>query len=690
MNFRFTSRDNRAGGAGNNSDDMIVTVNATAGPFAVTAPNTAVSYPGGSTQTVTWNVAGTTANGVNTANVDILISQDGGNSWNMLLAATPNDGTQAVAMPTTASTQNRIMIKGTNHIFFDVSNANFTITSGGTADTVAPSAPTNLAASGTTQSSTNLAWTASTDNVGVTGYDVYQNSVYKATTSSANYTVTGLTASTAYSFYVIAKDAAGNSSAASNTVNVTTLSATATYCASQGNSIADERIGRVQFNTIDNSIATTAGYTDFTSISTTVNKGSSYAITVTPQWTGSTYPEGIAVWIDYNNDKDFADAGELAYSRAASTATPATGSIMIPATAVTGATRMRVSLKYNGIPTACEAFSYGEVEDYTVNIQAGVADSTPPSAPTSLAASGTTSSATSLSWTASTDNVGVTGYDIYQNSVYRATTTSTNYSATGLSEATAYSFYVIAKDAAGNASSASNTINVTTLANAVSYCASQGNSVADEKIQRVQFNTINNPSTGGTGYTNFTSVSTNVTRGSAYTITITPQWTSTVYNEGYAVFIDYNGDGDFTDSGETAYTRTATNATSVSGSITIPATAVLGTTRMRVSMKYNGVPTACETFSYGQVEDYTVVIGSAAREEGAAGLEFSVYPNPVNGQSLFVNISGSYRILSTLGQEISKGQILESGIPVSNLSSGVYLIEVTSENGKGIRRFIRQ
>jgi hypothetical protein len=75
FNFRLTVRDNRAGGSGNNSDDMVVTVNATAGPFTVNSPNTAVSYAGGSTQTITWAVAGTTANGVNCANVDIFYPQ---------------------------------------------------------------------------------------------------------------------------------------------------------------------------------------------------------------------------------------------------------------------------------------------------------------------------------------------------------------------------------------------------------------------------------------------------------------------------------------------------------------------------------------------------------------------------------------------------------------------------------------
>ncbi|MFT3793688.1 reprolysin-like metallopeptidase [Flavobacterium sp.] len=550
MNFRFTVRDNRAGGSGNNSDDMIVTVNGTAGPFSVSSPNTAVSYVGGSSQTITWAVAGTTANGVNCANVDILISHDGGNTWNMLLAATPNDGTQAVTIPNVAGTQNRIMVKGTNHIFFDVSNTNFTITAGST-DTVAPSAPTNLAASGTTQTTTNLSWTASTDNVGVTGYDVYQNGVFKANTASTSYAVTGLTASTAYSFYVRAKDAAGNASANSNTVNVTTL--------------------------------------------------------------------------------------------------------------------------------------------------APAPDTTAPSTPTNLAASGTTTTTTNLSWTASTDNVAVTGYDVYQNGAFKANTASTSYAVTGLTAATAYSFYVIAKDAAGNSSAQSNTVNVTTGSVTLTYCTSAATNTNDERIGRVVFGTINNPSTGTAGYENFTALSTNVTRGTSNTITITPTWTGTVYSEGYAVFIDYNQDGDFTDSGETVYTRSATTTTPVSGSFTIPATAALGATRMRVSMRYNAVPSACGSFTYGQVEDYTVNIVSAAREmeetiENTAKLNISLYPNPVKGD--VINVSnvdaGSFRIVNMLGQEVSKGKVENGTVPVSNVQAGTYLLEVTANGQSDVKRFIKQ
>ncbi|MCT2563782.1 zinc-dependent metalloprotease [Chryseobacterium herbae] len=127
LNFRFTVRDNRAGGAGNNSDDALITVNGTAGPFSVSSQNSATTYTGGSSQTVSWNIAGTTANGVNTANVDILWSTDSGNTWTTLLAATPNDGSQAVTIPNLSTTTGRIMVKGSNHIFFDVNNANIKV-----------------------------------------------------------------------------------------------------------------------------------------------------------------------------------------------------------------------------------------------------------------------------------------------------------------------------------------------------------------------------------------------------------------------------------------------------------------------------------------------------------------------------------------------------------------------------------
>ncbi|WP_336687597.1 reprolysin-like metallopeptidase [Chryseobacterium bernardetii] len=371
LNFRFTVRDNKAGGSGNNSDDAVITVNSTAGPFAVTSQNAATTYAGGSSQTVTWDVAGTTANGVNTANVDILWSTDNGNTWTTLLSATPNDGSQAVTIPNVSTTTGRIMVKGSNHIFFDVNNANISVNAGsGTPDTVAPTAPT-LAASGTTSISTNLSWSGATDNVGVTGYDVYMGTSLIGSTASTTYTVTSLTPSTTYSFSVKAKDAAGNASSSSNTVNVTTLAGggTVTYCSASASNTADERIGNVKFGTINNTSTGTAGYENFTSVSTNVTRGTAYTLSITPVWTSTKYSEAYAVYIDYNGNGSFADSGELVWTKTGSTTSPVTGSVTIPSTAVLGTTRMRVMMKYSSVPTSsCEAYTYGQVEDYTVNI----------------------------------------------------------------------------------------------------------------------------------------------------------------------------------------------------------------------------------------------------------------------------------------------------------------------------------
>ncbi|MCY0968396.1 reprolysin-like metallopeptidase [Chryseobacterium wangxinyae] len=370
LNFRFTVRDNRAGGSGNNSDDSRITVNSTAGPFVITSQSTTTTYTGGSSQNVTWNVAGTTSNGVNAANVDILWSTDNGNNWTTLLTATPNDGSQAVTIPNVSTTTGRIMVKGSNHIFFDVNNANISVNAGsGSTDTVAPTAPT-LSASGTTSSSTNLSWSGATDAVGVTGYDVYQGSALVGSTASTTYTVTSLTPSTTYSFTVKAKDAAGNISTASNTATVTTLvGSTVTYCTAAATNTADERIGNVKFGSINNTSTGTAGYENFTSISTNVTRGTANTISITPVWTSTKYNEAYSVYIDYNKDGDFTDSGELAWTKTGSQTTPVTGSITIPSTATLGNTRIRVMMQYNSVPSSsCGSYTYGQVEDYTLNI----------------------------------------------------------------------------------------------------------------------------------------------------------------------------------------------------------------------------------------------------------------------------------------------------------------------------------
>ncbi|MDR3025299.1 reprolysin-like metallopeptidase [Chryseobacterium sp.] len=379
LKFRFTVRDNRAGGSGNNSDDAVITVNGTAGPFSITsqnviptAQNSALTLAGGSSQTVTWDVAGTTANGINTANVDILWSGDNGNTWTTLLAATPNDGSQAVTIPNVSTIKGRLMVKGTNHIFFDVNNANITVNVSGSSDVTAPKAPV-LTASGTKPTSTKLSWSGATDNVGVTSYVVYRGGTYLGSTTSTSYTVNNLTPSTTYSFTVKSKDAAGNLSVTSNTAAVTTPATMVEPYCDVNSTFSDEvRFTNVKFGTINNSATFWGGYKDFTSLSTNVTKGATYpiSITINTQTPADYYAlDYFNAYIDFNQDGVFGSNEFVwGYKRRGTDATTVQGNIEIPSDALSGATRMRIVRVDNIYGQSCGINDGGQAVDYTVNI----------------------------------------------------------------------------------------------------------------------------------------------------------------------------------------------------------------------------------------------------------------------------------------------------------------------------------
>ena len=101
---------------------------------------------------------------------------------------------------------------------------------------------------------------------------------------------------------------------------------------------------------------------------TNVNLGQSYPLSIVPSmsWSGRLTDAYCRVWIDYNGNKIFEDTEKVFEGRAQN---PFTGNVVIPATANTGNTRMRVSLKWGSLPTACENYIPGEVEDYTISIR---------------------------------------------------------------------------------------------------------------------------------------------------------------------------------------------------------------------------------------------------------------------------------------------------------------------------------
>ncbi len=376
LNFRLTVRDNAAGGGANNSDDMAITVNGTAGPFVVNSPNTNVTWNAGTTQTVTWDVAGTTGNGINAANVDIYLSTDGGDTYTIALASgVPNDGSHDITVPNNVGTQNRIMVRGSNNIFFDISNANFSIEGAVVCNATTPA---SLAASNVATNSATLSW----DAVPGASYDLDYRQVGAGSWTTVSVTgvshaLSGLNPTTQYEARVRSKCPDNATSAYSATINFTTTDVQLNYCDSASTNVNDEYISNVQLNTINNSSGAQF-YSDFTNISTTLTKGEQYTITVTPTWTGTVYNEAYSVWIDYNRDGDFNDAGEQVWTQSPTKTTPVSGSFTIPSGAIESSTRMRVSMKYNGVPTSCESFTYGEVEDYTVIIASATPDTTAP------------------------------------------------------------------------------------------------------------------------------------------------------------------------------------------------------------------------------------------------------------------------------------------------------------------------
>ncbi|WP_422090411.1 M14 family zinc carboxypeptidase [Tenacibaculum ovolyticum] len=652
------------------------------------------------------------------------------------------------------------------------------------------SIPNSITTSNITSNTAKINW----NNVPSANYDLRYRKIGTSNWSvvtdivGATHNITNLSPSTEYEVQVRSKCDTNNTSAYSASVNLTTTAIN--YCTSKGANVNDEYIQKVVLGTINNTSTGGNGYSDHTSISTNLTKGETNTITITPKWTGTAYDEGYGVWIDYNKDGDFSDANETVWTKAKSKTTPVSGTFTVPTSAIEGPTRMRVILKYNATPVACEAsFSYGEVEDYTVTIIGAAPDTQAPTAPSSLASSNITETSLTLNWVASTDNVAVTSYDVYNGSTKIGTTTNaTTYNVTGLTAATAYTFSVKAKDAAGNISLASNTLNVTTNApdtqapnapidvtasnitqttatlnwtastdnvavtayevfngatsiaivsgtsanitgltantsytytvkakdaagnvsipssnvtfttlNAViNYCASKGNRVTYEWIDYVSFGGMTNTTAANGGYGDFTSKIATVTKGSTTQLVVSAGFNNSAYSEFFTVWIDYNQNGTF-ETNEKVMSNSSNSATNRSSNVTIPTTALLGATKMRVSMKYNSASTACETFADGEVEDYTVnITDNISRQTNiltSSDSHYIIYPNPAASFITIKNLDlkrTTFKITNAIGQLVKSGRLINDNfIDILSLKKGVYLIEINDGGKKTIKKFIK-
>ncbi|MFM8596160.1 MAG: GEVED domain-containing protein [Flavobacteriales bacterium] len=148
-------------------------------------------------------------------------------------------------------------------------------------------------------------------------------------------------------------------------------------CTASG--VCDEYINNVNFNTINNTSACgNNGYSDFTNNTTSLAQGNTYTLTITPAIVNNTTANAytndeIAAWIDFNNDFDFNDAGEQVAYVLVATGWTNTFNVTIPLNSVTGQVRMRVRISYqpDGAINPCGTSTYGETEDYVVNLTSG-------------------------------------------------------------------------------------------------------------------------------------------------------------------------------------------------------------------------------------------------------------------------------------------------------------------------------
>src|SRR6266571_4973803 len=280
-------------------------------------------------------------------------------------------------------------------------------------DTVAPSTPTGLLASAVSSSQINLSWTASTDNVGVTGYRVYRAGTLMATLGAVtNYQNTGLSVSTSYSYTVQAIDAAGNASAQSASASATTQAAPDTIAPSVPTGLTGTAVSSTQINLT---------------------------------WNPSTDNVAVASYQVYLNDALMANTTVTSFQH----------------------TGLTPGTTYNYRVSAADAvpnYSAWTATPVSVTTPAA-ADTVAPSTPTGLLASAVSSSLINLSWAASTDNVGVTGYRVYRAGALLVTLGAVSiYQNSGLTPSTTYSYTVEAFDAAGNASAQSVSASATTQA----------------------------------------------------------------------------------------------------------------------------------------------------------------------------------------------------------------------------------
>ena len=171
--------------------------------------------------------------------------------------------------------------------------------------------------------------------------------------------------------YEVSLTAANTAGSNTKTVSafITVTAPNCTYCGASASNSTYEYIDQVQLGSFSYTSGNNGGYSDNTGQTIQVTSGQNYTVNLTPGFSGASYTETFRIWIDYNKDCDFDDAGELVFEGSGSSLV--SGSVTIQAGLSNLNTQMRVAMQYNGASASCGSFTYGEVEDYAIQIQEG-------------------------------------------------------------------------------------------------------------------------------------------------------------------------------------------------------------------------------------------------------------------------------------------------------------------------------
>jgi PKD repeat protein len=450
----------------------------------------------------------------------------------------------------------------------------------------------------------------------------------------------------------------------------------------------DEYITSVSVGTINNTGTACAGYVS-TGMSTDVYEGNSYNLLVTP---ATPYEDDeIGAWVDWNDDGDFSDVDEeiLYVLIDLATTFPVGVNFSVPAGTAVGPKTLRVRISYSpdGAITPCGNSTYGEIEDYILNVDV---PSAPPVADFSSSATVAQANNTILMTDLSTDGPTSWAWSI---------SPATGWSFAGGTDATsqypqilftATGFYTIALTATNSFGSDTETKTdyIEIIAATTPACIAGGLN-CDEYISNVTFGTINN-TTGCNNYSSYLLIA-DIAEGSSYNISINAD---TYYaDDEVAVYIDWNNDGDFTDLMEQAgyLLVDGTTVFPVIMSISVPAGTSPGLKNMRVKMSYEPIDGAidpCAITDYGEAEDYLVnVLPTAAPvADFIADATTVATTSTVSFTDLSTNspTSWAWTITPGTGWSYAGGTTASSQNPqVTFTVDGLYTIELTATNGVG-------